>query len=389
MTTRRQLIQGLAAGGFVFSVPLASCRQAAGNNQVDTSQAANTLVENGLTRRITLSGQLLMTHPLCVQPYPGFAAVVAELKRGQVLSSDLEIAIQTPASGAPTREGQFMHLAQPGVLDCIADMGFNLLSLANNHAWDLGTAGVLATRVAVADKGLGYAGTGPDLAAASAAGESPDFPDVALIGMAVGKIRDGAAATATRAGVNELRMPEPGILHPDDVQRNLASIRQAKNSGKTVLVCLHNHEWGENMALLYDWARQFAHDCVDAGADLFFSHGAPLLKGVEIYRGKPLLHGLGSLVFHSRTAIGHYPPEVWETAIVHTVFSKHELVSLEIVPVILNEQGDDPEQHLQTRGRPRLAEGVDAERILTRLQKLSEPLALGTRLEIHNHKARL
>jgi hypothetical protein len=32
--------------------------------------------------------------------------------------------------------------ADPEVLDCLKDMGFNLLSLSNNHAWDLGEAGL-------------------------------------------------------------------------------------------------------------------------------------------------------------------------------------------------------------------------------------------------------
>jgi len=325
-----------------------------------------------------------MKHGICFDPYDGLTEVLEELHRGEIVSTDLEIAIQTASSGSPTREGELLHTTEAVTLHCVRNMGFNLLALANNHAWDLGTEGVLTTREAVSQAGFGYAGTGTDWLAASAAGHNSSYPDVSLVAVAIGKIREGAAASTNRAGVNEIRMPQPGELHAGDVARNIAAIQKAHEAGQRVIVCLHNHEWGEYMALLPDWARQFAHSCIDAGADAFFSHGAPLLKGIEIYRGKPLLHGLGSLVFQTRKAIGFCAAEVWESAIVHLNFSETGLTEMEVVPVILNDQGDDPERHLLTRGRPRIARGTDATRILGRLQSLSEPL--GVQLERREDK---
>ena len=46
----------------------------------------------------------------------------------------------------------------------------------------------------------------------------------------------------------------------------------------------------------------------------------PMLHGIELHQGKPMLHGLGSLIFHSHTDIGYYILEVRETAIVHAGF---------------------------------------------------------------------
>ena len=329
--------------------------------------------------RITLAGQALMTHPLCGDRYEGLDAVISELRRGQVAFTDLEIAIRTPASGVPTREGGFLHTASSDVLDCLRAMGFNLLALSNNHAWDLGTEGVLATRAAVAAAGFGFAGTGEDLAAASEPGFVEAGATVGLVAMATGKIRDGASATPARAGVNELRFAD-GRLDEEDVARNLAAIAAASDRAEYVIAYLHNHQWGEDMAVTKPWARDFARRCVDAGAQLFASHGAPLLHGIELYRGRPLLHGLGSLVFHSRTAPGHYPPEVWESAIVHCDFEDGLLRALEVVPVVLNELGDDPARHLETRGRPRIASGDDRRRVLGRLAGLSS--ALGAELRV-------
>jgi poly-gamma-glutamate capsule biosynthesis protein CapA/YwtB (metallophosphatase superfamily) len=338
------------------------------------------------TARITLAGQALMTWPLCEDPYPGLDEVIAELSGGAAVFTDLEAVIETPQSGKPTRDGEFLHVAPLTVLSCIRQMGFNLLALANNHAWDLGTEGILATRAEVAAAGFGAAGTGSNLAEATAPGMSPGMPRVALVSMATGKIREGAAATATRAGVNELRMTGGG-LDERDVGRNLAAVSRARGNADYVIACLHNHQWGEDMALTQPWAREFAKRCVEAGADVFVSHGAPLLHGMEIYRGKALLHGLGSLVFHTRTAPGHYPADCWESAIVHCDFEGPRLAGVSLVPVVLNEVGDDPARPLQTRGRPRLAARGDRARILGRLAGLSA--ALGTTLRYDGSSARI
>jgi len=361
---RRRLLQ--AGAGVMLLAGLAGCRAA----PVAGGGGAHRL-------RITLAGQALMTHPLCADPYPGLEEVVAELRGGDAVFTGLEAPVRTPRSGSPTREGMFLHVAPPEVPGCLREMGFNVVALANNHAWDLGTEGILATRESVAAAGLAMAGTGRNLAEACAPGILETPPRVALVAMATGKIAEGAAATATRPGVNELRM-SGGQLHAEDVDRNLAAIEDAASQADYVIVYLSNHQWGEDRAKTKSWARRLARQCVDAGADVFVAHGAPLLHGIEIHRKRPLLHCLGSLVFHSRTPIGHYPPEVWESAIVHCDFAEGRLLGLTVVPVLLNERGDDPSRHLETRGRPRLAEGDDRQRILGRLSALSG--ALGTSL---------
>jgi len=335
--------------------------------------------------RITLGGQALMEHPLCDDPYDGLEQLIQELQKGQVVFTDLEVAIRTEDSGEPTRDALFLHGAGPEVLDCMHKMGFNLLALSNNHAWDFGTAGVLATRDEVVRAGFACAGSGMNIVAASAAGFTGTQPRVALVAAATGKIREGAAAGINTAGINEIKMRTPGQLDPTDVNRNLAAITAAQKESALVIAYLHNHQWGEDMTVTKPWAREYARKCIDAGADIFVSHGAPLLHGIEIYRGKVMLHGLGSLVFHSRTEVGHYPAEVWQSAIVHCDFIAGRLDRLQVVPVVLNEVGDDSERHLQTRGRPRLATEEQARLILERLASLSKPY--GVSITIDGNKA--
>ena len=363
--SRRSLVQGVAAG---LPLALGACAY----RRMSAPPRPDIL--------ITLTGQVLMEHSLCDDRYPGLDAVMAEIQRGDVAFTDLEVAIRTAASGHPTREADLLHAAAPDVLDCLSEMGFNLLALSNNHAWDLDTAGVLATRDAVAAAGFGFAGTGPNLAQATAAGFAPGTPLVALVSMATEKIRDGAAATNNRAGVNELRMRDASSLEPEDMERNIAAIQTARDQADYIIVYLHNHDWGDDMSVTKPWAREFARACVDAGADVFTSHGAPLLHGLEIYRGKPLFHDLGGLVFHTRKAIGFYAPEVWESLAAHVQFVGGQMDSIEFVPMALNDIGSDATRHLETRGRPRLATGTQAENILRRFAALSA--AMGTQVEV-------
>ena len=49
--------------------------------------------------------------------------------------------------------------------------------------------------------------------------------------------------------------------------------------------------------------------------------------------------------------VGHYPSEVWESAIVHCDYDRGSLETLEFVPVVLDERSDDPSRHAPTRGR--------------------------------------
>jgi|HigsolmetaAR202D_1030399.scaffolds.fasta_scaffold00229_38 poly-gamma-glutamate capsule biosynthesis protein CapA/YwtB (metallophosphatase superfamily) len=362
--SRRQL---LTLGGLAGAGALASSTGCA-------------LAVGSTTRRLTFCGQLLIAHDICAANYDGFVEVVRELRRGDVVFSDLETPIRTPRSGTPTRDNEFLHVAGVNELRCVRQMGFGLLALANNHAWDLGTPGILATRDAVAAEGFASAGTGENVAAASRHGT---LRDVALVAMATGKIREGAAATATRPGVNELRLGPNLELNSEDAERNLEAIRTAARSARIVIAYLHNHEWGEDMSIVQPWSREWARACIDAGATVFVSHGAPLLRAIEFHRRRPIFHGLGSLIFHSRTKIGHYPPEVWESAIVHCEFADG-LTRVEIVPIVLNERGDDPARQNETRGRPRIARGADAQRILERLAAISA--ATDTRIAIRGER---
>ncbi|MEQ1907629.1 MAG: CapA family protein [Vicinamibacterales bacterium] len=216
--------------------------------------------------------------------------------------------------GETIREGRGF-LTPPESLDALTAMGFNLLALSGNHAFDLKEAGIRNTLHEVDRRGIVHSGTGNTIADASApAYVRTSKGTIALVSSASGLIAAGGRATADRPGVNELRLKAgdrdnqanedlPGAPantpYPEDAQRILQSIRDARQRADVVIVYQHNHVFGHySFSTIFTegmperlapnpWLVKWTHDEIDAGADIIVMHGAPLLHGVELYKGKP------------------------------------------------------------------------------------------------------
>ena len=144
------------------------------------------------------------------------------------------------------------------------------------------------------------------------------------------------------------------------------------------VVCYHhNHLLDADEAAVPGWQQDLARRSIDAGATMYVSHGAPVLKGVELYRGQPVFYDLGSLVFQSATEEGHYGPEVWQSIVASCRFDGRRFLGASITPVLLNAVGAGGPGDLATRGRPSVAAGAEAQAVIDRLTRASAPF--GTR----------
>ena len=329
--------------------------------------------------KLTLLGQALIEHDVSAEAWPGRQDMATRLATADACFTNLETVILGPRAGAPTRESLTLHAAGPEVIETLKAMNVKLAATANNHAFDLGTGGILDTLAALRAAGLPSAGSGEDLARAAA----PTYREtargtVALVACATGKVREGGAATPTRPGVNEVRRDVSGQVAAADASRVMDALSDAARRADVVIAYQHNHDWEPDMAMVPAWQRTFAKRCVEAGASVFVGHGAPLLQGMEVHRGAPVFYGLGNFVFQTEKPPGAYPPEAWEGVLVECEFRARRCRSVRLVPIRLNEIGRAGPADQATRGMPSLADADQGRAILKRIADRS--LSLGGRL---------
>jgi poly-gamma-glutamate synthesis protein (capsule biosynthesis protein) len=323
--------------------------------------------------RVVLMGQALLQHDLTDAQWPAANKFRSFVSGADAVFTDLETAIKGRYAEAPVREGTFLHAADARIVDRLANVGINLFATANNHAYDFGPGGIRDALDALEARHLAHAGTGMTLAKAAAPGLlATEAGTVALVAMASGSIAAGGMATANKPGVNEVRRGPGKDLDEADVGRYLASIKTAAASADIVIAYQHNHYWEKDMADTPPWQRTLARRAIDAGASIFAAHGAPLLHGIEIYKGRPIFYDLGGLFFQTVTKPGYYPPEVWQSVVVDCRCTKAGFERISLTAVQLNDTGTGGPADMTTRGMPRLAEGTEGKPILQRLARLSE-----------------
>jgi poly-gamma-glutamate synthesis protein (capsule biosynthesis protein) len=288
----------------------------------------------------------------------------------------------------------------------LQEMGFNLFALSNNHAADIGTVGVLNTLREAKARNLAHAGTGTNVAEAAApAYLNTPHGKVALVAMASGLIRAGGGATNTHPGVNEIRMEggipdvDAGHPNPEDAQRILQSIREAAKHADLVIAYQHNHVYDKDFVSVMreelperlvppKWIKAWAHEEVDAGADIVVMHGAPLLQGVEIYRGRLIFYDLGNFVFQLPLYVDIFEPIVYDSVVAHVVFQGKALKSVTLDPITLNIVGrGEGELARYTHGLPASVTGKRAGYILQRIIDASRPF--GTTIAMKGDTAEL
>jgi len=274
-----------------------------------------------------------------------------------------------------------VHRATSGAMESLRAINVNLLSLANNHSSDLGEEGVLQTITSARRGGFAYSGTGANLDQASAPGYLQTAAGlVALVSM-TSAVYEGGAATQEKPGAFHLAFDErTQQVNEEDRQRLLASVREAARHAQVVMVYHHCHNNQPQRETVAAWRRQLVHEVIDAGADLYLSHGTPVNRGIEIYEGKPILYGLSNWIFQVRRPI-YYAPDVdaWRTVMASVTFVGDRLSALTLTPMVSYEA--TVERVFYPHGAPRLATGTDATELLQLIADLSKELGTEIRVE--------
>jgi poly-gamma-glutamate capsule biosynthesis protein CapA/YwtB (metallophosphatase superfamily) len=352
---------------------------------------------------VTLTGQSMIRSDVR-STAPAAVPVISGLIDGSdVVFTNFEGTIAEPGQPNATTPAQGpQFLAPPGTMDALKALGFNLIDTSNNHSSDLMVPGFLNTLKEADRVGLVHAGTGKTLAEATApAYLKTAHGTVALVAMASGSVHEGAMATATQPGVDELRLSPDNVPNPEDTRRILASIHEASTRADLVIVYEHNHAFDKPFGEMYTegmpermrpspWLIKWVHQEIDAGADLVVMHGAPNLHGIEIYKGKVIFYDLGNFIFNAPLTMWTLQePMNWESVVPTLVYKGRDVQSITLKPIVMNFIGEgQPEAHdpyvnnqfMDTRGLPAPAKGQQATDILQRVAELSQPF--GTTLTI-------
>lgn len=248
----------------------------------------------------------------------------------------------------------------PDVLEDIMPFGFNMTTFNNNHALDFFYDGLECTLEALESTDLVHAGVGRNLAQAAAPkyletangrvaliAVNTSFDPSAMAG-------EQSPRVAGRPGINGLRiesrieLPQADIdyikqiaketninaekeitraegyhaaladneaelgdlkfvsgtqrrflmkVNPADMARVEKAIEEAKLQADYIIISIHSHQISSDAKECpADFLKQFAHDCIDAGANAIVGHGPHLLRPIEIYKDSPIFYSLGNFV---------------------------------------------------------------------------------------------
>jgi poly-gamma-glutamate capsule biosynthesis protein CapA/YwtB (metallophosphatase superfamily) len=343
-------------------------------------------------------------------------------------------------------------------------MGIDIVALANNHSSDWGYEGLAETERLLDAAGVAHAGSGRNLTEARQAanlstprgriamvstastfkplsnatdpfGDAPARPGISILrtrrvdlvtperftalrSLAIDSTRfshrppSADAIEITLDGATFRQAPRPGVvweMNAYDHADLMRAIRQAKQTSDFVIFTIHAHESPTGMdddnPEAAEFLVQLFHDAVDAGADFIYGHGQHSLRGIEIYKGRPIFYGVGAYFLsgdlkqmgdaatEAYESPGKLPPPkqspdrevtanpgginppVWYEGIVAiTEYNGPTLTDIRLYPLDLGNTVDK-----QRRGIPHFADAATGERILRKLQAISAPF--GTMIE--------
>jgi poly-gamma-glutamate synthesis protein (capsule biosynthesis protein) len=276
--------------------------------------------------------------------YP-FTAVAGALQKADLTVGNLECAL---GSGGEPAAKSYTFRAPPEAALSLAAAGFDLFSLANNHALDFGPDLLVDGIERLQTAGVAVAGAGIDQRAA----HSPVYFErnglkLAFLSYVNVPVEGRAPYFDTQDWTATESSPGLAWAVPEQISGDVA---RAKQQADLVIVLLHSGY--EYVPAPSPPQTEAARAAIDAGAALVLGHHAHILQGVEFRGGGIIAYGLGNFAF---TIDG--PPE---TAILNIWLDSRGVRELSFLPAMV-----------QPSGQPRLATTGEASAILQRIHALT------------------
>jgi poly-gamma-glutamate synthesis protein (capsule biosynthesis protein) len=263
-------------------------------------------------------------------PYLGTAPI---LQNADYTVGNLECPI---AVGADPEPLTFPYKVPPKVLDGLKWAGIDLVSLANNHLKDCGDKGVLETFHYLDKAGLPFFGAGRN----SRKARAPYITEIN--GLRVAFVATISAESRFKTFDQSLR--ENAFIKrfkftrrtlaarnkkPGTIVATAKKVRRAIETARRQadFVVYYPH-WGIRYHRpIYEKQEELAHIAIDAGADLIIGHHAHFWQPVEMYKGKPIVYGLGNYAF------GSWNTRADEGLIARVVLKGRQIQRVELIPI--------------------------------------------------------
>lgn len=193
--------------------------------------------------------------------------------------------------GSPTPGKKYTFRAKPESVKYLNEMGVDLVSLANNHAYDYGYESFIDTIATLDSADIPYVGAGMNLEEASAPATFiiNGYKVAFLACVGVESPIKTPVATETSAGV---------MGSYDDGEKMTEAVREAKKTSDYVIAYPH---WGiENTTTLTGAQQVNSRKYINAGADAVIGGHPHILQGIDFYNGAPIIYSLGNFWFNTR-----------------------------------------------------------------------------------------
>jgi poly-gamma-glutamate synthesis protein (capsule biosynthesis protein) len=290
------------------------------------------MLARSIGRRIERDGLLA--------PWEGVADAFSQ---ADLVFANLECTISDRGTAA---QKSFTFRAPPAAADSVVAAGIDVVSLANNHAIDWGVPALIDTIAALDSRGVGHAGAGVD------ADEAHAPVIIERNGLRIAFLayveslaeRTGFGTRLWAAGPDS---PGLAMARPAQVVRDVGA---ARAQADVVIVSVHGgREYRRNPS---PKQRLLAQAAFDAGASLFLGHHPHVLQGFQRTDDTLAAFSLGNFVFDLFEGRSN------DSVILDVTLSAAGVTDVRWIPVIVR------------NGFPQLAEGEDADRILTRLVQI-------------------
>jgi poly-gamma-glutamate capsule biosynthesis protein CapA/YwtB (metallophosphatase superfamily) len=416
-----------------------------------------------------LVGDVFLTGPISSAADADVLSARNELRQCDVAFANLETLFHDFESPPMAESGGTYARSAPALIQELSWLGLSMLSAANNHAGDYGGGGLLTSLENLHDNGVIVAGAGRDLTAARRpAIVHHERGRVALIAATATfprhiRATDDHGVSKPRPGISPLRyhlvfkvsaeqfdslqtitrllglkpqacgerrsqlfrtyrlmegyrfeigdpVGSATRAYEPDLLALVDGVSEARARADLVIVSLHVHENLDGRPQMPPrFLREAARTLIDAGADAVVGHGPHVLRGIELYRGRPIFYSLGNFVFQTHAATDQPPDayeayglrpdagpealrrareqaghtlrnraECWRSMIVQIRWIGRAPRSIRIVPVELARSG-------AATGVPRRARRLAAQATLHELAALSADF--GTMMTIHDDAA--